>query len=103
MFFKYHNPSCQAIALESTRPPTGMATTVHKAQNITVIYEQIVQDIWNHRCIKILWVSANCYKDSFTFVPLNYATLSVVRMGYMFGSHRFYSHKEKGIFFYKAS
>jgi hypothetical protein len=65
------------MALGSTQPLTEMSTRnlpgskgrpVRKADNLTAIYEPIVQKMWEPRRLTTLWASTECYRDSFTFL-----------------------------------
>jgi hypothetical protein len=76
-FFSWPNPSSRTMAMESTQPLTEMSTRnfpggkgspARKADNLTAICEPIVQKMWKPRRLTILWASAACCRDSFTFV-----------------------------------
>jgi hypothetical protein len=69
------------MALGSTQPLTEMSTRnipggkgqpAHKADNLTAIYEPIVQKKWEPQHLTTLWASTTCYRDTFT---LPYLTL----------------------------
>jgi hypothetical protein len=64
------------MALGSTQPlteistmklPGGKGQPAHKADNLTAICEPTVQKMWEPRCLRTLWTSMACYRDSFTF------------------------------------
>jgi hypothetical protein len=69
------NPSCSTTALAPTKPlketsnrnlPGGKARTARKADNLTVMYEQIVYKTWDPRRLTTLRAFTACYRDSFT-------------------------------------
>jgi hypothetical protein len=64
------------MALEWTQPLTEMSTRNHsegkarhpsKADNITTIYEPIVEKMWQPRRLTDLWASTDSYRDKSTF------------------------------------
>jgi hypothetical protein len=46
----------------------GKGRPVRKANNLTSIYEPIVEKMWESRRLTNLWASEVCYRDSFTFL-----------------------------------
>jgi hypothetical protein len=63
-------------ALGSTHPLREMSTSnlsggkgrpTRKADNLTVIWEPIVQKMWEPRRLTTLWAFTACYRDSITF------------------------------------
>jgi hypothetical protein len=63
------------MALGSTQPLTEMSTrnlpggkgwTARKADNLTAIYEPVVQKMWEPRRLTTLWEFTACYMYSFT-------------------------------------
>jgi hypothetical protein len=76
-FFIWLDPSGHNVALGSTQSLTEMNTRnlpggkvrlpVHKAGNLTAIYEPIVQKMWEPGHLTTLWASRACYRDSSTF------------------------------------
>jgi hypothetical protein len=45
----------------------GKGWPVHKADNLTTIFELIVYKMWEPRHLTTLWASMACYRDSLTF------------------------------------
>jgi hypothetical protein len=39
----------------------------HKADNLTVIFEPIIWNMWEPRRLRTPWAFTDCYRDSFTF------------------------------------
>jgi hypothetical protein len=67
------------MALGLTQPLTDMSTRnlpggkgrpAHKADNLTAIYEPIVQKMWETRRLTTLWAFTACYSDRFTFFSI---------------------------------
>jgi hypothetical protein len=67
------------MALGSTQLLTEMSTRnllggkgllARKANNLTAIYEPIVQKMWEQRRFITVWASNACYRDRFTFSPV---------------------------------
>jgi hypothetical protein len=63
-------------ALGSTKPLTEMSTRnllgakgrpARKADNLTAIYEPIVQKMWEPGRLTTLWAFTSCYRNTFTF------------------------------------
>jgi hypothetical protein len=72
-FFKLCNSSSRIMALRSTHPLTEMSTknlpggkewSMLKAEDLTAMFEPIVQKTWHPRRLKTVWA---CYRDSFTY------------------------------------
>jgi hypothetical protein len=60
--------STQPLTEMSTRSlPVGKGRPSRKADNLTVICEPVVWKMWEPRCLKNLWASTACYRESFTF------------------------------------
>jgi hypothetical protein len=64
------------MALGSTQPLTEMSTRnipggkerpACKADNLTAIFEAIVEIMWASQRLTTLWAYMACYRDSFTF------------------------------------
>jgi hypothetical protein len=64
------------MALGSTQPLTEMSTKdllggkgrpLHKADNLTAIYDPIVYKMWEPRRLTTLWASTACYKYNYNF------------------------------------
>jgi hypothetical protein len=49
----------------------GKEQPVLKADNLTAICQPIVLKMWEPRSLRTPWVSAACYRDSFTFYTCN--------------------------------
>jgi hypothetical protein len=78
--FNWPNPSSRTMALGSTQPLTEISTRIlsgckgrlaRKADNLTAIYESIVQKMWESRRLTNLWAFTACYRDSFIFFYLS--------------------------------
>jgi hypothetical protein len=64
--------SIQPLTEMSTRNlPGGKERPARKADNLTAIYEPIVEIMWDPRRLTTLWASMACYRDSFTLPPPN--------------------------------
>jgi hypothetical protein len=64
------------MAQGSTQPLTEMCTgnlpggkgrPARKADNLTAIYEPIVEKMWEPCRLATLWASTACYRDNFNF------------------------------------
>jgi hypothetical protein len=69
------------MALGSTQPLTEMGTRnraggkgrpAREADNLTAIYEPIVQKMWEPRRLTTPWAFTACYRDKFTFYQNEY-------------------------------
>jgi hypothetical protein len=59
--------STQRLTEMSMRNLTGGGVRLGRnADNLTAIYEPIVQKMWEPRRFTTLWASKACYRDSFT-------------------------------------
>jgi hypothetical protein len=72
------------MALGSTQPLTEMSTGYllevkgrpeHKSDNLTTIYERIVQKMWEPRRLKTLCAFTACYRDTFYNIVLSFVTI----------------------------
>jgi hypothetical protein len=61
----------QALTETSTRNiPGSKGRPVHKAENLTAIYELIILKMWETQHFTTLRASTACYRDTFTFYLL---------------------------------
>jgi hypothetical protein len=52
--------------------PVGKVRPARKADKLTAIYELIVWQMWEPRCLTALWAFTACYKDA---LPLSFLLL----------------------------
>jgi hypothetical protein len=55
--------------------PWGKGQSACKADNLTAICEPTVLKMWESQCFTTLWACTAYYRNSFTFLPLQYWSL----------------------------
>jgi hypothetical protein len=64
--------STQPLKEMSTRSlPGGKGLPACRTDNLTAVYEPIVQKMWEPQRLTTLWASTASYRDIFTFYPID--------------------------------